>query len=1043
MLSMRFDNRACLRYQRSTMRTCIFVIIVSLCSSARAGVVLKGPKEVAAGQKLDVQFDLPKPRPVALRVTFKDADFAGATILTHVNDRAMLPYHAFGGDTRFDNVKGKPGMHPPVAKIQANYVLVAAWTKAGKNAVTVMNSGPGLATIESITVEDVGGHDLPVYENPIYFDFDVWRQASVMKPVAWPLDKRPEVQSYFDTMLLGIIPGGGNFVMNYGGGDTTPIKLAAEDARVNWGFGRSTFYSIWHLVMNAKQWAEFVDVDHLPAGAKPQALPSNATKEQKEEAESARRIHSQFINPPDVPAGTDIALIKPDGYLNVLKPGIDSLLPYVNECNFTCEQWGPRGQGFGRWFGNAFAAQGFDGKRWANNYQAEFSKLTKYVHERNPAAVIDAPQWWLPDIRFVLYDTAPSRGMRMADMTDSFMTHYYSMTFGGYRADGTLGVDDDKSLPPVVNPALQYPGGKFEKPDWDRSRAYMGTWVTIPEIAIDWNRYRLSRTEKDMKLGDPKVNRWPNGKPFAFEAGFDGDERSYNNETCVYDRNYSGPAPYQFLHAMFSYSLLPTGGNEPREMKITRTLPLTPEEPESEDVISTVDVPINRYGDWVDGAAHTKRLKTRDPLYGDLFGYTGFEQASTGDYIWLCGIKERNHRRAGADAWNLVRRTCYAFVTKAPVYPSSVNDADTSQLVVKTLLVSQGGHPVIGVYAVNFDTKPHTLDVSLPAPWKGAVLAQVFDESAADWADAKELNLTPAGGEIRHKATIPAGAPYAMFIYPPSEQATSAIARTTIPQPLSPWGNQNVKQGTLALKWRPSVAATTYEVQIAKELLFRAEDVLLTKGDIKAPMLKSPVVALEANHRYHWRVRAVDADGVSSGWSRPQSFSFEAAAPVTPPTPEAPAQALTVPRPEKAALDVAAFAAPGNLARDAELFSQPNYWEGAGEAVDGNAASAWLPDTTDANEGRKAHFPAWWAARFDKEQPVKQVTVLWRANKPAKEFAVQTWDGKAWKDQKSVADNKDAHSTIDFAATVSTRAVRVKILKPATDTTGIAEIAIR
>jgi hypothetical protein len=53
---------------------------------------------------------------------------------------------------------------------------------------------------------------------------------------------------------------------------------------------------------------------------------------------------------------------------------------------------------------------------------------------------------------------------------------------------------------------------------------------------------------------DKSKHRWANGKPFNFQAGFDGDERSYNNEDCVYDRNYNGPAPYQFLYAMFSYS---------------------------------------------------------------------------------------------------------------------------------------------------------------------------------------------------------------------------------------------------------------------------------------------------------------------------------------------------------------------------------------------------------------------------------------------------------------------------------------------------------
>ena len=50
-------------------------------------------------------------------------------------------------------------------------------------------------------------------------------------------------------------------------GDGAALKLAAEDARVNWGFGRSCFYSIWHFVNNAKQWAEFIDFIQATAPA--------------------------------------------------------------------------------------------------------------------------------------------------------------------------------------------------------------------------------------------------------------------------------------------------------------------------------------------------------------------------------------------------------------------------------------------------------------------------------------------------------------------------------------------------------------------------------------------------------------------------------------------------------------------------------------------------------------------------------------------------------------------------------------------------------
>src|SRR6185295_13873618 len=373
--------------------------------------------EPKAEMKLD--FNVAQPAAKAVKISFSDADFAGATILVRVNNKQMLPYHAFGGDTRYDSVKGKPGMHPPIAKIEANYVLVSPWINKGANQVIITNAGPGRATVAEVSVRDVSGHDLPQYENSIYFDFDVWRQGVQMwKGIHW----------YLDTMLLGVIPGGGAHVMNYVAPPKTPDpkspptpnapkpnpgvdegynnKLEAEEARVNWGFKRSTFYTIWHLCMACRDWCQFINVDG--------------------KNETTGPIHVQFAYAPEVPPGADVALIKPDGYMNSLKPGLDGLLPYSTDYNISCEQWGPRGQGFGRWWGDKWAAQGYDAKRWADNYQTEFNKLTGYIHQKNPSGAVYSPHWWMPDIRFLLYDTSLARGFKMRDMTDVMATHYYS-----------------------------------------------------------------------------------------------------------------------------------------------------------------------------------------------------------------------------------------------------------------------------------------------------------------------------------------------------------------------------------------------------------------------------------------------------------------------------------------------------------------------------------------------------------------------------------------------------------------------------------------
>lgn len=1010
---------------------CVFMAVL-LCFAAS---ITAEPVQLAAGAKHEVALTLKEPHSAALAIKFSDADFAGASIRARFNGKDLAPYHAFGGDTRYDGVKGKPDLHPPVAKIEAHYALIKDWTKA-ENTLVITNAGPGNVTISDVTLVPCSAHDLPRYENPIYFDFDVWRQASVMHPgVNW----------FLDTMLLGVIPGGGAHVMNYGGpGSIQPLKLAAEDARVNWGFERSTFYSIWHLVNDAKAWAQFIDVDNNPAT--PVIYAPDGT-----ELTTTGKIHSQFANPPEVPPGTEIALIKPDGYLNALGPGIDGLLAYSTDYNFTCEQWGPRGQGFGRWWGDNLAAQGYDAKRWADNYAGEFSKVTKYAHEKNPAAPVWAPHWWIPDIRFLLYDTALARNKPMRDMTDGMMTHYYTFPFAGYTKEGKPVMDDDKARPAVAQPELQYPGGKFEPPDWDKSRSYMGTNVLIPEIAIDWNRYRLSRTEKDLLPSiDKAKHRWRDGRPFTFTAGFDGDEQAYNNETCVYDRNYSAPAPYQFLYAMFGYSLLPTGANEPGGFKITRTLPLTPEEKPTHDIFSEVDVPINQYGEWVEGAAGTHRFKTKDPLYGDLFGYTGFEQATTGDYIWLSGIKERHHRKAGADAWNLVRRTCYAFVTADRVYPAVVNDADTQNLFVKTLMAKQDGRDVIAVYAVNFHDQPHRLDVSLPTGWSGATAAQVFDEKAADWADARAVNWKAGVPALRVKATLPAGAPYAMFIYPSAGEAGAAFTKLSTPHPASPWGNVNATTRSVDLKWTGSSVPVgvksgpfTYEVQVAREMLFRPQDIVATQGGY---LQTHWMVAarLTPNQRYHWRVRAVDEGGNSTPWSKPASFWYQAGEGVTPVavTGDNPAEKSDPPRAEPQP-DLKPFTDADNLAHTGMPFSYPNYWEGAAEACDGFALSAWTPDQTDPNEGRKPEFPAWWAVKFDEDQTVSKVSLLWVEGKAGKDFEIQTWGGKVWQTMKSVTGNVAARSDVALDAPVKTRAVRVWITAPEKDTAHLAEVYVK
>jgi hypothetical protein len=202
-----------------------------------------------------------------------------------------------------------------------------------------------------------------------------------------------------------------------------------------------------------------------------------------------------------------------------------------------------------------------------------------------------------------------------------------------------------------------------------------------------------------------------------------------------------------------------------------------------------------------------------------------------------------------------VRRTCYAFVTAAPVYPAVVNNDDSNQLFVKVLQLKQDGRDVIGVYAANFHGQPHKLDVSLPAPWSVPVTAQVFDEKAADWADAKEFAAEPKNGLLRIQAALPPGAPWCVFLYPPAGQVGRCFTPLAIPQPLAPWSNAKIVQSNPTLKWRPSAGAdgttkpASYEVQLAREMLFRPEDVITTQSGITAAEWKA-TMPLVADRRY-------------------------------------------------------------------------------------------------------------------------------------------------------------------------------------------------
>src|SRR5262249_47624965 len=112
------------------------------------------------------------------------------------------------------------------------------------------------------------------------------------------------------------------------------------------------------------------------------------------------------------------------------------------------------------------------------------------------------------------------------------------------------------------------------------------------------------------------------------------------------------------------------------------------------------------------------------------------------------------HRRPPFDAYSLVRRECYGFVTAGPIAPAYANSGHDDALMVKTLCQVFEGRPYFGIYAANFDDKPHALNVTLAVPMTGSEEALVFDDRAWDWSSAKPLKVA-AGDSFKYQCTVP------------------------------------------------------------------------------------------------------------------------------------------------------------------------------------------------------------------------------------------------------------------------------------------------
>jgi len=973
-------------------------INLSATQQARQSLTVTGIGRLAAGGRQRFSVRLARAESLELRAPFSAAPFNGTQLNATVNGRRMLPYFAFGGDTRYDAVQGKPGMRPPVATIEGRWIIPADWLRQGNNELVLWTSGvrkdAALARlgpkpeirIGGITLGALDGADLPNYSNTVYYDFNVWAQG-------YPFGDEPNRLNN-DLALLGVINGKGMPCVNPSlGGPESSLwgwKRTCEDNALGWGMGHQEFYTIWELADKPQLWAEFRDVDNNP--------------------ETTTTFHSQTVFASRTPKGADIVLYDPAKYAAIMEPGIRFLAPYTDFYNYSCEQEGPAGQGFGV-DGERWKDYGIHGDLWARNHYEANKAANDLVRKYNPAGGTQEINHWRRGVRTILYDTALERGQPMRDIVDILMVHFDLVDEYDRGPDGL----DSKEN--AFNKQYPYPGATERQ---GGNEGFIGN--RFPEQALDLNRYRLSRSEKDMIFGDPKVNRWGNGRPFDFRAGFRGDEMMYNSENGIWGTGYAGPTPYQFLHGFFSYSLLPTGASEPRDLKIiTRSSPT-----------DTKELPVRRYGEWVNGAGGTKRLRTVDPLYGDMFGWTGQEYCNFGDYISMVGIKEPHHRLPGADAFGLVRRTCYAFVTSGPVVPALLNPGSSDQLFVKALVQTFDHRQYIGLYAANFTDKAQALDVTLPVALPAGAVASVYTDRAWDWrASAKPLAL-PAGEDFRYQTQIPALGAWLVLIPVTDDVIAGAFGLPAPPTPLAPALDGAVSEGLPSFKWTPA-RQSRFTVEIAREALFRPQDrVEIAEGVPEASYTMREAPA--ERWRYFWRVRAVDGEGKGGLWSAPRAFVYrwEEYSKAFPPREAAGAPAqFAVNRPDD----------PGNLAWQGEIWGTGGSMNSPTRAIDGQEFSFW------ANEGSsKDGKPAEWCVIWPQSASLRSVEIRWNEELPPLEFALQVSDdGKTWTDLLKKAGDIETLTELTLPKPASARYLRILITRMRDEggNVGIREVMVR
>jgi len=962
---------------------------------------------LVTGGARTITITLADPTSLDLRVHFSKAPFSGTRLDVEVNGTALVPYFAFGGDIRYDNVRGMENMRPPTATMEGRWLIPADLLQTGENQLKLSTTGvlpsdvlneigpAPLLVVDWVTLRPAAGDMLPTFSNSIYYDFAVWPQG-----YAW--GRGGKRRFYYDNALLGVINGNGmpNIIPGLGTDAAAwNAKRTAEELWLDWGFRNFEFYTIWSFCGEPDRWAKFINVDGDPN-----------TQSQFHKQTIFRNMVSSY----EPAQGADVLLYDIEKWKAALEPAIRHVAPYTNYYNVKCEQHGPWGQGFGD-DGQAFADYGYDGDVWASNYYEAMKTVRDLVQKYDPEdGRVQDQNHWIPSIRAVLFDTALRRGQPMAGMIDIVTTHFGSLA--DYDMDANGHVVPGETLHLQFPTATRFQSGK--RKDWINHVAENGVqWIkdsAYPETAIDFNRYRLSRCKADMKLADPETHRWSNGKPFDYRAGFRGDEFMYNSENGIW-QGYSAPSPYQYLQGMFAYSLLPTGQAEPRDLSITTRQSIT----------ETSELNVNLYGHWIDGAGYSKRLRTVDPLYGDMFGWTGNEHCNFGDYINMVGIKDHHHRQEPYNAFGLVRRQCYAFLTTGTLYPSWLGDRHDRDLFSKTLVQQFEGRTYLCVYAANFANTPQTLDVVFPLSLPDGGIGLVYDEQAWDWAVHEKFALGAGPHQRVTHEVAPLGA-WMMAIPLPGGALAASLGLPAAPWPNGPAIDEHVTEGKPVLRFESSTSVNQREqVEVAREARFRLQD----RIELSEPAVMDGQYELQEmpqpGQRLWWRVRVIDKDGRSGPWSVPAPFIYA--------WPEYAINYAPQQRKKHDAwrelptwdwLDQVHETETPNLAWQGEVFGSGGKMKAASRAADGQADSSWRSSPHQAT----SDLPAEWAVIWPQPQAITVVKILWDEEVQPSSFSVQiSDDAQEWTDLMTSQEVPDGMTSIFLDKPVSASCLRIKI----------------